>query len=781
MRLNFKPHTLCAALCAASLIATAPARAQWTGHFSYTGSTLTAVVDGVPVCGSSYALFYYDPADSYLGRLTKVNGLSTVGISTIAAADDRLIVGYSDGDIDIVDMAALSTVNIPELRLNESVTSKSVNDVCESGGMAYCATSGGVMEINIAKSEVRSFWRVASGGVLANAVAVSDGRIYVGTSSGVYTASLSSRLLEDYSQWTLLSSPAGNVVSLAAFDGAVYAAVGTAGESCPVWKIASDLSATNVFTSSAFRRLTARGDYMVCTQGWKVTVLSKDLKELAVVTGVKSSADAGSNDVVSSAAFRSAHLIDDKTIAIADANAGLIITDFNSVGKAVLPDGPYDNSCQDIYGDGADVYVSGSGGNRTTFSVLHGGSWEICRASSYSYDTRRFARDPVSSQLYVSTFGSGVYMVDDRKLGQRFYSDNSPLSPAFSDVVRTDAIAVDKSQNLYVVNNSVSDGLKVMDKDGAWNSYTYGPMSGTTSTLGMIATSNGNIWHWSSSPVYLCVFNINGTPETDDDDTYMSTSGGSSSDPQYVGSISLTDESSGETVGNKVTTVAASADGSIWVGTSGGILVTTDNATMLKTGSVTFNQIKVPRNDGTDLADYLLAGQYINDIKVDGADRKWIATANGVYLVSADGISTLHHFTASDSPLPSDNVLKVGIRESDGEVFFSTQWGMVSFKGDATPPSDKLVEIRIHPNPVSVSGFGSQSGTVTFTGFENGSHVFITDIAGNRVYRTTSLGGMAQWNLRREGGGRVANGIYIVWAVNSDGKTSAMGKFLVKE
>ena len=38
-------------------------------------------------------------------------------------------------------------------------------------------------------------------------------------------------------------------------------------------------------------------------------------------------------------------------------------------------------------------------------------------------------------------------------------------------------------------------------------------------------------------------------------------------------------------------------------------------------------RIKIPRNDGTGLADYLLDTEEIKAIAIDGANRKWIGTA----------------------------------------------------------------------------------------------------------------------------------------------------------
>lgn len=771
--------------------------AQWTDRFSYSDCSLSAVAGGVPVCGNSTALFYYDSAQDYVGRLTKVNKLTSVGISAMAADDGRLIVGYSDGGIDIVDMAEMTTVSIPEFKLSESVTSKVVNAICVSGKRAYCATSGGVLELDLLKNEVRSFWRVVTGGVSASAVCVAGGRIYVGTADGVYCASLGSRMLEDFSQWELLGAPHGNVVSLSALDGAAFAAVGSIGGDCTIWRIEGE-EAESHGTFASFRGLATSDALLAVTQSGRVTVFDSSLATVSTVSAVTSADGA---QVVASPAFRSASFTPDGSLAVADANAGLIVASLTGVGRAFLPDGPASNNVGHIFSKGGDVYLAGPGrnasynnqGNVTSFSVLHDDdSWSSCRASSYSYgrEPAFFTADPVSGQIYLSTFGTGVFTIDDYQLGQKFNSENSPLAPAWSDYVRTDAIVVDKKQNLIVLNNSVSDGIKVMSKDGEWYSYSYGPMSVAHSALGMITTANSNLWLWSSrmSTPFLCVFNINGTPETDDDDVFMTTTGtGAESQPNCLGLIELTDASSGETVGTRATAVAASADGSVWVGTTGGLLVTQDNSTMLKTGSVTFNRVKVPRDDGSGLADYLLDGQFINDIKVDGADRKWVATTNGAYLVSADGLTTIHHFTSADSPLPSDNVLYVGIRESDGEVFFVTDAGVVSRRGDAIMPSAKLSKIKIYPNPVSATGSSTYGGTdggpgyVTMTGFEASSAIFITDVAGNRVFRTTSLGGMARWDIRREGGGRVANGVYIVWATNSDGKTSAVGKILVTE
>ncbi len=762
------------------------AAAQWTDYVSYSGCSLSAVVADVPVCGNSYGLFYYDPAEGLLGKLTKVNHLSSTGISAIGSDGAYLAVGYSDGDMDIVDMENLTTVNIPELRLSESYTAKSINAIAAHDGMFYCAFAGGVVEVNGSKNEVRSAWRITSTGVNATSVCVAGGRIYVGSASGLYSASLESRVLEDFSQWTLNSQVSGGVVALAEFGGRAYAAVGSLGGNCSIVRVGED-EATEVLSATGFRGFATSNSKLAVVSSASVTVFDANLSKMATFGAVKASDGA---NVVVSPAYRSASFLSDGSLAITDYNSGLVIASLNGVGRAWKPDGPGMSDNSDILAVGDDFYAVGSGrngsynnsNNLARFSVLHDGEWQTVAASSTAVglDPVYLAQNPTTGDVYLSTWGTGFYHLENYDFGERYTLDNSPLLPAYSSHVRTDAMVVDKDQNLYVINCSVGKGLIVRTKDGEWYSYDYAIGNTTHSCNAILATSNGNIWVASSRMGSNCVvvFNINGTPETDDDDLFMSTRSAHETYSQCVGTFSLTDASSGETLGTYATALAASADGSVWVGTSMGILVTNDNSSCLKNGSITLNRIKVPRNDGTNLADYLLDGQYIYDIKVDGADRKWIATDNGVYLVSPDGTETIHHFSASNSPLPVDEVKGVEIRSTDGEVFFSTSSGLVSYHGDATSPASKQENIKIFPNPASPS---ASPGYVSMTGFEDDAQILITDVAGHSVYRTSSLGGLARWDFHRENGGRVASGVYIVWATNSEGKNEVVGKIMVVE
>jgi ligand-binding sensor domain-containing protein len=73
-----------------------------------------------------------------------------------------------------------------------------------------------------------------------------------------------------------------------------------------------------------------------------------------------------------------------------------------------------------------------------------------------------------------------------------------------------------------------------------------------------------------------------------------------------------------------------------------------------------------------NLAQELLFEQFITDIAVDGANNKWIGTADsGLFLVSPNGQETKYHFTINNSPLPS-NVINDVVNNLTGEVFIAT-------------------------------------------------------------------------------------------------------------
>lgn len=199
---------------------------------------------------------------------------------------------------------------------------------------------------------------------------------------------------------------------------------------------------------------------------------------------------------------------------------------------------------------------------------------------------------------------------------------------------------------------------------------------------------------------------------------------------------------------------------------------------MNKQDSYRFVQVKVPRNDGTNLADYLLAGLEITAIAVDGGGRKWFGTkGNGVYLISADNMMQLQHFITTNSNLLSNNIQSVSINHATGEVFFATDKGLCSYMSDATKAVDSPDDnsTYAYPNPVK-PGY---TGPVTIVGLSLNADVKIVTTNGVLVAEGTSNGGTFVWDGKDKNGKRVASGVYMVQSADENGDNGTVCKVAV--
>jgi len=209
--------------------------------------------------------------------------------------------------------------------------------------------------------------------------------------------------------------------------------------------------------------------------------------------------------------------------------------------------------------------------------------------------------------------------------------------------------------------------------------------------------------------------------------------------------------------------IAKDKDGFIWVGTANGIGV------IQCPGQVFTGQgceAVWPVVKQGNFAGYLFNGQQVRSIAVDGANRKWVATDNGVWLISATGEEVIYQFTETNSPLLSNIVKKITINGQTGEVFFATAKGICSFRSTATEGAARNENVLVFPNPVP-PGY---SGTIGIRGLVNNAIVKITELDGRLVYQTRALGGQAVWDGKDYKGRRISTGVYLV-LVSNDGRT----------
>ena len=257
----------------------------------------------------------------------------------------------------------------------------------------------------------------------------------------------------------------------------------------------------------------------------------------------------------------------------------------------------------------------------------------------------------------------------------------------------------------------------------------------------------------------LAILNYNNTIDDPSDDSYYNLAAG---------------RGYGNLPANVVNCLAKDKDGVIWLGTSRGIAI------ISCAGYVTENaceaeQICIDRKDGSGFCDNLLEDEIINCITVDAANRKWIGTNNGLFLVSADGQKTIHYFNEVNSPLLANYVRSVAVNPDNGDVFIGTEKGICTFRAEATSKTENTSDPYVYPNPVRED----YDGPIAINGIPENCNVKIVDISGNLVYETTATGAQAVWDGRLVNGNRAATGVYFALCAGADKKQKAKLKFLI--
>ena len=388
-------------------------------------------------------------------------------------------------------------------------------------------------------------------------------------------------------------------------------------------------------------------------------------------------------------------------------------------------------------------------------------------------DATSIAVNPSNPNHYfVTTCGTGLYEFLNGKMVQNFTSTNSPIVSALDEkdanaanYVRVDGLFFDHQNNVWMSNSSSKAKtplLKYNLTSNKWTSYNNSELFYQNSPLRIIRNAiidhNGNAWMVNDHHNHPCVIRLN-----PDNDTFTRYENFTNQDGISYGL-------------NYVRCIAQDLDKNIWIGTEQGVFLY--DSQQQENNTLGFTQVKVPRNDGTDYADYLMTGVNITSIAIDGGNRKWIGTdGNGVYLISADNMEQIHHFTINNSPLLSDIIESIAINDNTGEVFFGTKNGLCSYMSDATSSATEMTKDNVYayPNPVE-PGY---TGLITVVGLSFDADVKILTSSGRLVAQGRSNGGTFTWDGCDQQGKRVASGIYMIATATSNGSDGIVGKIAI--
>lgn len=763
--------------------------ARWQAHTSLREITALSSADGALWAATTGGIFRYDAAaGGEMVAFTAAEALHSVQTRAIAFDAERGVVwiGYRDGVLDRLDPESGAVKSYLDIARAERFTAREINRLVVSDGALYIATAFGVVVFDPDGGEVRDTYSrlgtFAPGTPVYDlAIApVPDGSmgLWLATESGVAFASLSTPNLQDPAAWRVETAglPAAFTRSIAYFDGSIYAGTDAGLAVRQADGTYADVGVTN----RAVMSLHASDDRLLGVERFAVlAVEAGGAARLLTVPGY-------------TAPVAIAETVGD--VWVGDRQGGLLrvevpappATAVSIVQERVFPDGPFHNAFADLVVDDAGKLWAAGGLAPSDQPDLGFYSFDPQQGwTSYTSSLvpelqgrtsfERIHVDP-SGNVWAASSGGGLVRVTPEGAIEIFTPGNSSFQSASgsSDFVLVGGVASERDGTLWVTTRGAPTDLHVRTPDGTWTAlpnFSCDGFSTNGMTLDRITIdAYGQKWivvldeFRLASRIGLLVLDTGADPVSTADDAcqFFNTKGSSG---QQLPSTS-------------VSAVVEDRDGLVWIGTETGL------AYLINNGVVARDPLSVPiwpqqadRSQGI----WLLNGSGLNirDLAVDPANRLWVATDLGAYLIeaTAGGFQVVEHLTTLNSPLFSNSVLSVAIAPATGRVYFATDQGLLSFEGEAIAPAEQAQGLKVYPNPArAVDG---ALPAIFIEGLVDATELRVLTPDGRVVARLTTRGGRVRWDGRDLDDRLVPSGMYLVVAVGQKGEGTAYGKVAI--
>jgi hypothetical protein len=742
-----------------------PPIGQWREHLPYNNAINIIPVEEKIYCATPYALFSYDTGEKSFERLSKVNGLSEVGVSRMKydASAQKFIIAYQNSNIDV--LYRNSVINVPDIKLSNVSGDKSIYNIYCFNNRAYLSTGLGIIVINQDKYEVAETYLIGNGGgrIRANDFTQASGFFYAATVEGLKRAAVNSPNLSDFNEWQTISGSNGL----------------SAGEYHKVFNVQD-----KVLVQKNDSLFIQNGSNWIFFYHDTWSIVNIDFSENKILLSETKGSQArmvvlntsGTTEKVLQNPLLSLPrqaIIYESEYWIADQNNGLFKTDGNSTER-VFPNSPINIATGDLVFSGSDLWAAaGSVSESWTYLFNPNGIYRFSGdfwtgVNQYIYpqldtllDFITIAIDRQNEKVYAGSYGGGLLEIN-KDNSFKIYKQNSPLQSALGDPgsYRVSGLATDAENNLWISNYGAPKNLLVKKADGNWQAFSI-PFLHNENAVSQIVVDDYN-QKWIVSPGangLFCLDHGNSIDNFNDDRWKFFRKG----------------KGNGNLPSEEVFCIAKDKDGFIWIGTGNGIGIVQCPQEVFANNSC---EAFLPIVQQDNFAGFLFQDEEIRSIAVDGANRKWVGTKNGVWLISPEGDKVIYRFTEDNSPLLSNDVRRIAVNPQNGEVFIATFKGMCSFRGTATEGENtNSNSVLVFPNPVP-PGY---NGTIAIRGLVNNAWVKITELNGRLVYQTRALGGQAVWNGRDYKGNKAASGVYLVLAADELNREKVAAKiFFIK-
>lgn len=726
---------------------------QWRTHLPYNQVLSVAESEEQTYCATSGGVFTIDINTGEINKLSTINGLADVRSTLVAynSITQQTLITYQNSKIDLLKNNKI--IHLNEIFDKKGLGNKAINAVTFKNQFAYLSCGFGIVVYDLERKEVKDTYFIGtnSSNLEIYEIAIENQNIYAATADGVFSNTLNNPAITDVNSWIKQdisqNYPGGITKSITLFNGYIYGVFDNG-----IYKFKNNSWQLSTIFAPDVKKVKISNNQLLTIAPFRI--ISYDNNE-NILKNIQSTASfSNANDAIVNKG---------NEFLIADGNKGLVKTGNGNTFNFILPNGPNTSSVQNLaYKNGHIILSPGTisqnfspGFNNDGYSVFEKETWKSYSSANIpSFSSIRdivtSASTSTSKNIFLGSFFNGVLDFNPDNLELKIYNqNNSSLQTTIGDPtnIRISGLAYDSDGKLWVAQYGVVRPLSVKTETNQWASYGFpneipNPFAAITSLL---IDQENNKW-LSIRNDGLVIFN------------------GSVSKKLGFG------VNNGAIPGSNVNSLTLDKEGAVWIGTNQGVAV-------VYNPQDAFNgqKVEIPNLIEGQFLKPLLANENINCITVDGANRKWIGTNNGVWLFNKDGSKQILNFNINNSPLLNNAVLSIAISDETGEVFMGTASGIISYKGDATEPTTKMSKVIAYPNPVR-PGY---NGTIGIKGLADNSSVKITDINGNLVYETTANGGTATWNGKNFNGQTASSGVYLILVVNKDGSDTAVSKILI--
>lgn len=690
----------------------------WRAHFS--NESIVQVIKGDQLYVVAANQIIQIDAKKEATYLNTTTGLHAIGIHKIAwhPIENQLVIAYKNSRVDIVQGDQVTLID--DIQMSNLYADKTINDLIVFNNKAYLSCNFGIVVIDLLKKEIKATYFPNNNRqtVKVAQTVIYQNKIFALTENGIW-----SNTLDQNSTWMQEDTMGiSGIQNMFVFNNQLYF-----NNQQKIYPYKSNIASYQI-NAGAIETIAIDQDRILACITYQnngaLIQLNSNLPNTVLVD---------SSILVQPVGL----LKDGNSIWVADARKGLY--EKNDQSKWFALGGPL----SEAYGSNAfsdNQLLMSYGANKIGLSSLNEKGWSnFSQLENIKINyVEAVSIDPKDQSWWIG-MGNQLIHYDPNKKTIEQPIPNPPIGTIKSIQQKTDGtIAL------------LKEGFGIVLKEGnQWNNYLIQKDFSATNLKKIVLGNNDLSWIIGPKQQGILLFQKQNN--------------------QGIWRQLNTGKGSGNLPSMEVTAITEDKDGSIWVGTDNGIAIF--QCTNINEACDAY----LPIVESNGFNGYLFQKETIHAIIIDGANRKWIGTNNGAWLISKDGTEVLQHFTTENSPLPNNAVLSIGIEPIEGDVFFFTKNEIISYKGNATEPSATQSAIKIYPNPIAPD----YNGPILIKNLVNNALVKITDLNGQLMMQTRALGGQAMWNGRDQYQQKVASGIYLIFVRDDMGNEKAVGKIMI--